>query len=93
MVDSQPIRCSWAGNNELMVEYHDSEWGQPLHDDHLLFEFLCLEGAQAGLSWQTILNKRKNYKKAFEGFDPNKIASYSTENIDNLLQNAGIVRN
>ncbi len=87
-------RCSWAQNADaLMQSYHDSEWGVPLHDDRKLFELLILEGAQAGLSWQTILNKRENYRKAFDGFDAEKIARYSTRRVETLMQNEGIVRN
>ncbi|MHC4435158.1 MAG: DNA-3-methyladenine glycosylase I [Planctomycetota bacterium] len=86
-------RCSWPGENKLMIEYHDTEWGVPLHDDRKLFEFLLLDNAQAGLSWQTILNKRENYRRAFDGFDPTKIARYNERKIALLLNNAGIVRN
>jgi len=76
-----------------MVEYHDREWGKPVHDDRLLFEFLILEGAQAGLSWETILNKRENYRRAFDGFDAGKIARYDARKVRALLGDAGIVRN
>lgn len=76
-----------------MIEYHDREWGVPVHDDRLLFEFLVLEGAQAGLSWSTILNKREHYRKAFDGFDPSKVARYGEARIEKLLRNEGIVRN
>ncbi len=86
-------RCEWAGNDPLYVQYHDEEWGRPLHDDTRLFEMLCLEGAQAGLSWITILRKRENYRAAFDGFDPVKIATYDDERCAELLQNPGIVRN
>ena len=86
-------RCNWANGNPLMVKYHDEEWGVPLHDDKTLFEFLVLEGAQAGLSWETILNKREAYRQAFDGFDPEKVAEYGPEKIESLLNNAGIVRN
>ncbi len=86
-------RCEWSGNNELMIKYHDEEWGVPLHDDQLLFEFLCLEGAQAGLSWSTILNKRDNYRIAFDNFDAKKISKYDINKIDQLKNNAGIIRN
>ncbi len=86
------VRCSWA-KNELAIRYHDEEWGVPQHDDRILFEFLVLEGAQAGLSWDTILNKRENYRVAFEGFDPAKIARYKQPKIEALLRNEGIVRN
>ena len=86
-------RCAWAGSLPHMVAYHDEEWGLPLHDDRLLFEFLVLEGAQAGLSWNTILFKRPNYRLAFNGFDPNIVAGYSDARLDELMQNQGIVRN
>ena len=86
-------RCDWPGDNKLMIEYHDSEWGVPLHDDRKLLEFLLLDNAQAGLSWQTILNKRENYRKAFDNFDPAKIARYNKRKITSLLNNPGIVRN
>ena len=87
------IRCSWAGNDPMMIAYHDKEWGVPVHDDRLFFEFLLLEGAQAGLSWSTILKKRENYRAAFDNFDPKKIAGYGEDKIQQLLQNPGIVRN
>jgi len=87
-----PIRCSWA-RNELSIRYHDKEWGVPVHDDMVLFEFLTLEGAQAGLSWDTILKKRENYRAAFAGFDPNRIARYSSRKLETLMGNPGIVRN
>jgi DNA-3-methyladenine glycosylase I len=86
------VRCKWAGN-ELMILYHDREWGIPQHDDHILFEFLILEGAQAGLSWDTILRKRENYRAAFDGFDPEKISKYNERKVRELLRNDGIVRN
>jgi len=86
-------RCTWAGTDPLMVAYHDREWGLPLHDDKKLFEFLCLEGAQAGLSWSTVLNKRAAYCQAFDGFDPNRVACYDETKIQVLLQNQGIIRN
>jgi DNA-3-methyladenine glycosylase I len=86
------IRCSWA-NTELSIRYHDAEWGVPAHDDRVLFEFLILEGAQAGLSWNTILNKRDNYRKAFDRFDPKRVARYDAKKIQQLLKNEGIVRN
>ena len=85
-------RCAWA-NNDLSVRYHDEEWGVPVHDDRTFFEFLILEGAQAGLSWNTILNKRENYRNAFDGFDPVKIARYNPRKIQKLLADPGIVRN
>jgi DNA-3-methyladenine glycosylase I len=87
------VRCAWAGADPLMTEYHDREWGVPVHDDRLLFEFLILEGAQAGLSWSTILKKRAAYREAFEQFDPVKVARYGDAKIAALLQNPGIVRN
>jgi len=87
------IRCSWASNDTLNQSYHDNEWGVPLYNEQRLFEFLILEGAQAGLSWITILRKRENYRIAFEGFKPERIACYDTNKIDSLLQDAGIVRN
>jgi DNA-3-methyladenine glycosylase I len=86
------IRCSWAGN-PLSIRYHDEEWGVPTHDDRKLFEFLVLEGAQAGLSWDTILKKRENYRAAFDGFHPVRIASYDRRKLQALLRDPGIVRN
>ena len=86
-------RCEWVGENQLLMDYHDNEWGVPLHDDQTLFEFLILEGVQAGLSWLTILKKRKNYRLAFAGFDPVAVAKYDGKKIEELLQNRGIVRN
>lgn len=87
-------RCQWAGStNPLMIKYHDEEWGRPVHDDQLLYEFLILEGAQAGLSWSTVLNKRENYRKAFDNFDPHLIAQYDESKITKLLENEGIIRN
>lgn len=86
------MRCGWA-KNDLAIRYHDTEWGVPLHDDGKLFEFLILEGAQAGLSWDTVLRKRENYRAAFDGFDAEKIALYDAEKIESLLQNEGIIRN
>jgi DNA-3-methyladenine glycosylase I len=85
-------RCSWP-RNPLAIEYHDREWGVPVHDDRVFFEFLVLEGAQAGLSWDTILAKRENYRKAFAGFDPGKVAKYTAAKRKALMGNAGIVRN
>jgi len=90
---TEKTRCAWAGEQPLMQAYHDREWGRPQHDDRVLFEFLILEGAQAGLSWSTILNKRENYRKAFHGFDPRKIARYGDQDRARLLADAGIVRN
>ena len=87
-------RCPWSGTtNDLMIKYHDEEWGRPVHDDRTLFEFLILEGAQAGLSWSTVLNKRENFRKAFDNFNYEKIAQYDESKISELLQNAGIIRN
>lgn len=86
-------RCSWANYNDAMKEYHDKEWGTPVHDDQLLFEFLVLEGAQAGLSWNTILQKRENFRKAFDKFDYNKIVKYNEQKVEDLLNNKGIIRN
>ncbi len=86
-------RCAWAGDDALYRQYHDTEWGVPLHDDRSLFEFLILEGAQAGLSWITILRKRENYRAAFDNFDAARIAAYDANKIESLLRDAGIVRN
>lgn len=86
-------RCEWASSDPMVIEYHDREWGVPIHDDRLLFEFLILEGAQAGLSWTTILRKRENYRRAFDGFDPAAIAGYDDGKVTELLANPGIVRN
>jgi DNA-3-methyladenine glycosylase I len=88
----EPVRCSWA-KGERYIQYHDEEWGVPVHDDRTLFEFLILEGAQAGLSWSTILNKRENYRRAFNGFDPRRIARYDSRRVKKLLADPGIVRN
>ena len=86
-------RCEWPNDNHFMIEYHDKEWGIPVHEDRKLFEFLILEGAQAGLTWQTVLNKRENYRKAIHGFDPAKIARYGKKDVERLLGDAGIIRN
>jgi len=86
------IRCGWA-KGDLYIRYHDEEWGVPVHDDRTLFEFLILEGAQAGLSWSTILNKRENYRRAFDGFDPRRVARYQPAKIKTLLADPGVVRN
>ena len=85
-------RCDWA-RSELSIPYHDEEWGVPLHDDRALFEFLILDGAQAGLSWETILRKRDNYRAAFDNFDPRKVAEYKQRRVQRLLANPGIIRN
>ena len=93
MIDTESVtRCPW-GRDDLARRYHDEEWGVPLHDEHRLFEFIVLEGAQAGLSWETILRKRDNYRAAFDNFDPEKIARYDKRRIEQLLKNTGIVRN
>jgi DNA-3-methyladenine glycosylase I len=89
---SDLIRCSWP-SNDLAIRYHDEEWGMPLHDDRRLFEFLILEGAQAGLSWDTVLKKRENYREAFDDFDAARIARYDRRKIASLLRNPGIIRN
>ncbi len=86
-------RCTWPGNNSLMIEYHDKEWGVPVHNDQKLFEFLILEGAQAGLSWQTVLNKRENYRNALHNFDVRKISGFGAKDVARLLANSGIIRN
>ena len=91
--NTEIVRCSWADNDPLYCDYHDMEWGFPLHDDQMLFEFLILEGAQAGLSWITILRKRENYRKAFDNFDPNVIVNYTQEKVAELILNEGIIRN
>lgn len=85
--------CTWPSNDELMIAYHDNEWGVPLHDDQKLFEFLVLEGFQAGLSWRTILHKRENFRKAFDNFDVKKVARYTETKVEKLMQDTGIVRN
>jgi len=90
---TQRMRCGWCSDDPLYCRYHDSEWGVPLHDDQALFEFLILEGAQAGLSWITILRKRENYRAAFDNFDAVRIARYNASKIESLLQDPGIVRN
>jgi DNA-3-methyladenine glycosylase I len=86
-------RCNWSTSDTIYIDYHDKEWGVPVHDDRLLFEFLILEGAQAGLSWITILRKRENYRKAFDNFDPVKVSKYSDKKVAKLLKNEGIIRN
>lgn len=89
---TSPVRCAWA-RTELGIAYHDAEWGVPVHDDRLLFEFLILEGAQAGLSWETILQKRARYQKVFEGFDPVRVSRFTSRRVARLLGDPGIVRN
>jgi DNA-3-methyladenine glycosylase I len=86
-------RCAWGSSNPLMIEYHDKEWGVPVHDDRRLFEFLILEGMQAGLSWNTILNKRENFRRAFAEFDVEKVARFGKRDVNRLLKDAGIIRN
>ncbi len=86
-------RCAWVTEDPVYIDYHDTEWGVPIYDDQKLFEFLILEGAQAGLSWITVLKKRDNYRKAFDNFDPKKIAHYNENKIKKLLENPGIIRN
>ena len=93
MAKTEPTRCSWAGSDPAMRAYHDTEWGVPLHDDTQLFEFLVLEGAQAGLSWSTVLNKRDAYRKAFHGFDIARVARMTDAALDKLLQNPALIRN
>jgi len=88
-----PLRCAWAGNDPLYQDYHDREWGVPVHDDRVLFEFLLLEGAQAGLSWITILRKREHYRRVFAGFDPERVARFDRARIARALADPGIVRN
>jgi DNA-3-methyladenine glycosylase I len=88
-----PERCHWAGDDPLMIRYHDEQWGVPVHDDRVLFEMLILEGAQAGLSWMTVLRKRENYRRALSGFDPAKIARFTARDRARLLNDEGIVRN
>lgn len=86
-------RCAWPADDPLMIDYHDREWGVPLHDDQRHFEFIILDGAQAGLSWRTILHKRARYREVFDGFDPAKVARYKKRKVESLLKDAGIVRN
>jgi DNA-3-methyladenine glycosylase I len=93
MARKEKVRCGWCGTDPLYVAYHDEEWGVPVRDDRRLFEFLVLEGAQAGLSWITILRKREAYRRAFDGFDPRKVAAYDGRKVRSLLADAGIVRN
>src|SRR5947207_2324618 len=88
-----PKRCGWVGTNPIMVDYHDREWGVPVHDDRRHFEFLVLEAAQAGLSWSIVLNKREGYRRAFSGFDPQKVARYTRARMQRLLSDPAIVRN
>lgn len=92
-VGKEPKKCPWPGDDPLMITYHDTEWGKPLYDDGKLFEFLILEGMQAGLSWRTVLHKRENFRKAFDGFDAEKIARYDRKKKALLMKDAGIIRN
>lgn len=91
--DQSLIRCAWVGTDPLSIEYHDREWGVPVHDDRKLFEFLILEGMQAGLSWMTILRKRDNFRSAYDDFDPLKIAQYDQTKFEELMNNPGVIRN
>jgi DNA-3-methyladenine glycosylase I len=86
-------RCSWCASDPIYIAYHDNEWGRPVHDDNKLFEKICLEGFQAGLSWLTILRKRENFRTAFKGFDPQVVAKFTTRDVERLMKNEGIVRN
>lgn len=87
------VRCAWLGNNALMIRYHDGEWGTPVHDDRKLFEYIVLDSMQAGLSWQTVLNKRENFRKAFHNFEPKKVSSFTEKDVNRLLNDASIIRN
>jgi DNA-3-methyladenine glycosylase I len=93
IVGTERKSCDWPTGDDLMIAYHDEEWGAPLHDDRKLFEFLVLDAFQAGLSWRTILHKRENFRKAFDGFDPERIVRYNRRSVERLLQDAGIIRN
>ena len=93
MIEQEIIRCRWCGTDTLYMKYHDEEWGKEVHDDKTLFEFLILESAQAGLSWITILRRRENYRKAFADFDVQKVAAFTAEDAERLMQDAGIIRN
>ena len=93
MGTAEKVRCAWSNKDKLYQDYHDNEWGIPNHDDRHLFEMLCLEGAQAGLSWYTVLTKRENYRKAFDNWDAKKIAKYDEKKVEKLMQNEGIIRN
>lgn len=92
-IPNSQLRCGWCGTDPLYVKYHDEEWGKPVYDDRSLFEFLILEGAQAGLSWITILRRREGYRKAFAGFDPEKVALFTEADVERLMQDTGIIRN
>lgn len=93
MPNKEIVRCGWCKGSELMMAYHDNEWGTPLHDDNKHFEFIILDGFQAGLSWATIINKRENFRKAFDNFDPKKVARYTEKKMEKLLNDPGIIRN
>jgi DNA-3-methyladenine glycosylase I len=93
MTNQTITRCSWCGTDPLYVKYHDDEWGKEVHNDGVLFEFLVLESAQAGLSWITVLRKRETYREAFAGFDPHKVSQFTADDVERLLQNPGIIRN
>ena len=93
MTNDNTSRCDWATTDPLYIDYHDNEWGKPVYDDRTLFEFLILEGAQAGLSWITVLKKRARYRDVFANFDPHKIACFTEEDVARLMQDAGIIRN
>ena len=93
MGTAEKVRCAWSNKDKLYQDYHDYEWGTPNHDDRHLFEMLCLEGAQAGLSWYTVLTKRENYRKAFDNWNAKKIAKYDEQKVEKLMQNEGIIRN
>jgi DNA-3-methyladenine glycosylase I len=93
MPKTELVRCAWAGDDPLYRNYHDREWGRPVHDDQVLFEFLILEGAQAGLSWITVLRKREHYREALAGFDPKRVARFSDAKLASMLRNEGLVRN
>lgn len=91
--ESLSQRCAWPGTDELMIQYHDEEWGTPLHEDQKLFEYMVLDAFQAGLSWKTILHRREGFRKAFAGFNPEKIAKFSEKKTESLMQDTGIIRN
>lgn len=93
MATANLSRCAWPGTDDLMIDYHDREWGLPLHDDQKLFEFMVLDAFQAGLSWKTILHRRESFRKAFAGFDPQKVARFSDKKMETLMQDTGIIRN
>ena len=93
MIMKKLKRCPWPGNDPLMIEYHDTEWGVPLHDDRKIFEFIVLEAMQAGLSWATVLRKRENFRKAYKGFDPHIVAQFTHRDLERLLNDPGIIRN